>query len=271
MADTELKTKWDKHMAKTAARPPIEHEKKNAFQKYEATHNSARVRSEQLDKPLSARLTEVRTAGDERKNKFQRNRPEPVRITLPEASPRSRGGMVLDARTIEAKQNADAEKAARNMAAQPISLTINPEDQAAIIESFAVQGRRAGEFYDSPYNREQLWNCLLDHIQKRNPGITGWNLESLRLCAGWLSQNGYFEKPVEPRKRGRVAVLEQAPKQYPAPLEPSSLAEIDSSRAAAIVRNREQRTSEIAQARAMSFDQLKEQAQKNYRDKRGSR
>lgn len=247
-------TKWSK-----AAKPKVlseSEERLNPFQRREAKQ-TARMKDEQADKPVWTRLEEFRTADSERKTVWDRNSTEAKPARTFESVPRSSTGLALDRATLDAKAAMEADRVSRQKAAEPIRVTLDAADQTAIFDAFV---QATPEFFDTDFNRTNLWNFLLDCIENREPQVTGWNVASLRSCDKAMRVNGYYEKPITQRTRGFQVVNESAPKVYT--LQQTTQATVIP---ASSQRRYERDAASEADARKLSFDELQAKARANYR------
>ncbi|HTZ74513.1 MAG TPA: hypothetical protein VMB47_11375 [Candidatus Aquilonibacter sp.] len=253
-------TKWSK-----AAKPQVlseAEERMTPFQRHEAKQ-TAHMDDSQRDKSIGQRLTEYRTSTDERKTKWDRNRAneseKPITNKFGDA-PSGRvtaTGLPFDEKLLAAKAAVEAEQAAKQKATEPIRVSLNAEDQRAIFEAFA---QSEPEWYDTDFNRVNLWNFLRDAIENRDRQVTGWNVASLRVCYSALQMHGYFEKPVVQKTRGFQVANESAPKLY-VPQKTTATTVIPRNAPMRYTRDANEET----EARQLSFDELAAKARANYR------
>jgi len=180
-------------------------EMKNRFQK----HNDLK----------SARHLKTAESAEAREDRRQAQRESWVSANRSGRAGVGVAGTVLDPKTVAAKAAMEADKAARQQdqaaKATPISLLLNPADTEAIFEGFL---RQCTDFYDTQFNRQNLFNCVLANLRK----LTGFNIDSLNRCYAWLRDNNYFERPRQHRglnNAGRAALVYAYEPEKDAPVE----------------------------------------------------
>jgi hypothetical protein len=161
--------------------------------------------------------------------------------------PKTASGVLLDAKTAEAKRRRDddlaAGKSERNVPEHP---PLSPSTMEAITAAWL---QMTSEFYNSEFNRTSMRNWVRMNAE-RNGAVFG--IELLDTAFRWLSENNHLEKaPSTIRKRGEVvsaAASEIFP--YDAPEEISARSEL-ARQVAESVEN-----AETERARNLPFEQL---------------
>jgi hypothetical protein len=105
------------------------------------------------------------------------------------------GGLLLDAKTLEAKSAALADR--RKTTTPPALTTMTHKSMTAIVERWAQETN----FYASQFNMDSLHNRLLHDVDAGIP----FSYEMLNTCAEFLKKNNYLEKPPGTvRRRGEI-------------------------------------------------------------------
>jgi hypothetical protein len=244
--------------------------------------NKTKVKDEQLEKPISQRLTELRSPAttdpdptgalhtspnwDARERELAQQKP-----TLAKIMPKTQviaTKLGENARKAETKLNEAREAEARRReqiktdAAKPVQpdlISGAPEIQA-LLEVWIV--RNTEVWPCTPFNMQNLLRLMHEQIGQRVPGWS-WTLVCFDAAAKWLAENGYFEPAAHARKRG-VADFGMAAREYPEWVEETVET---AARTVVVKRDTDLSAEEIAErakAKAMPFSQLAKEVRKNY-------
>jgi hypothetical protein len=161
--------------------------------------------------------------------------------------PKTASGVLLDAKTAEAKRRRDDDLAAgRSATSAPPPLPLSPATMEAVTVSWL---QLTPDFYNSEFNRTSMRNWVRMNVE-RNGAVFG--IELLDNAFRWLSGNNHLEKaPSSVRKRGEV-VSAAAPEIFPydAAEEISARSELARQVAESI------EDSEAERARSLPFEEL---------------
>ena len=166
---------------------------------------------------------------------------------------------------MEAKAAWDQERAATQhktaFDAQPIAFSLSQADMDAIFNAWKA---RTPAFYDSEFNRTNLFNIMLTYLYQKK--LSGWNLESFSACFEWAKQNNFLEQaPLRPR-----GTAKSVPHVFP-PFVPPKAEESDAEEQQQIDAAIAQTEAERKAAQSMSFEELQAAARKNYNYDRAAR